>query len=442
MPVKKTTQVIKEDKTVKAPEKKVAKKTTTVAKTAAKKKETSVEKETKTVKQTPTAKTTKTSKKTAAANKEVKTPEKKTVSKKTSEVVSKKVEPKKESLKEETKTVKQTSAVKTTKTSKKTAAANKEVKAPEKKTVSKKTSEAVSKKAEPEKESSKKETVKKVAPKKTSKAVKLAQYNNFAIDTCIDMAKAMGVDMNYDQYANMLLEFADLKTIAKNIVDKYELKTKKFTFDEDGYDADLIEVLVSKIADTVDIKAQDFVELGGIAKECLAYELSEDSSANNDEYHKEFDLVKKILMIAQRKDLHTMEALASLLKTDMTDAILHYMDVAYNVLKNWQYDDVKYYENFIYAVLSHFTDLHDKYANRAMMDVADLYIEHGDYGLGDANYGYIIRENQIKDYIYYRYANIYVNIDREKARSIAQSALQYVDSRYTYYPNIMSILED
>ena len=391
MPVKKTTRVTKEDKTVKAPAKKAATKTTTVKKTAAKKKETSVEKETKTVKQTPTAKTTKTSKKTAAANKEVKAPAKKTASKKASEVVSKKVEQKKEM---------------------------------------------------PKKEAPKKETVKKANPKKTSKAVKLAQYNNFAIDTCIDMARAMGVDMGYDQYANMLLEITDLKTIANNIIDKYDLKTKKFSFDEDGYDIDLIEVLVSKIADTVDIKAQDFIELGGIAKECLAYELSDDASANNDEYHKEFDLVKKILMIAQRKDLHTMEELASLLKMDMTDTILHYMDVAYNVLKNWQYDDVKYYENFIYAVLSHFTDLHDKYANRAMMDVADLYIEHGDYGLGDANYGYIIRENQIKDYIYYRYANVYVDIDREKARSIAQSALQYVDSRYTYYPNIMSILED
>lgn len=391
MPVKKTTQVTKEDKTVKAPAKRAATKTTTVKKTAAKKKETSVEKETKTVKQTPTAKTKKTSKKTAAANKEVKAPAKKTASKKASEVVSKKVEQKKEM---------------------------------------------------PKKEAPKKETVKKATPKKTSKAVKLAQYNNFAIDTCIDMARAMGVDMGYDQYANMLLEITDLKTIANNIIDKYDLKTKKFSFDEDGYDIDLIEVLVSKIADTVDIKAQDFIELGGIAKECLAYELSDDASANNDEYHKEFDLVKKILMIAQRKDLHTMEELASLLKMDMTDTILHYMDVAYNVLKNWQYDDVKYYENFIYAVLSHFTDLHDKYANRAMMDVADLYIEHGDYGLGDANYGYIIRENQIKDYIYYRYANVYVDIDREKARSIAQSALQYVDSRYTYYPNIMSILED
>ena len=142
------------------------------------------------------------------------------------------------------------------------------------------------KKEMPKKEAPKKETVKKVTPKKTSKAVKLAQYNNFAIDTCIDMARAMGVDMGYDQYANMLLEITDLKTIANNIIDEYDLKTKKFSFDEDGYDIDLIEVLVSKIADTVDIKAQDFIELGGIAKECLAYELSDDASANNDEYHK------------------------------------------------------------------------------------------------------------------------------------------------------------
>ena len=204
MPVKKTTQVTKEDKTVKAPAKKAATKTTTVKKTAAKKKETSVEKETKTVKQTPTAKTTKTSKKTAAANKEVKAPAKKTASKKASEVVSKKVEQKKEM---------------------------------------------------PKKEAPKKETVKKANPKKTSKAVKLAQYNNFAIDTCIDMARAMGVDMGYDQYANMLLEITDLKTIANNIIDKYDLKTKKFSFDEDGYDIDLIEVLVSKIAVTVDMIA-------------------------------------------------------------------------------------------------------------------------------------------------------------------------------------------
>ena len=78
-----------------------------------------------------------------------------------------------------------------------------------------------------------------------------------------------------------------------------------------------------------------------------------------------------------------------------------------------------------------------------MMDVADLYIEHGDYGLGDANYEYILRENQIKDYIYLRFAKIYYDsVDREKAKSIAYSALQYVDERYTYYPDIIAILEN
>ena len=77
-----------------------------------------------------------------------------------------------------------------------------------------------------------------------------------------------------------------------------------------------------------------------------------------------------------------------------------------------------------------------------MMDIADLYIEHGDYGLGDANYGYILRENEIKDMIYYRYANAYRDIDREKSRAICNEALQYVDDRYTYYPQIIELLEN
>ena len=72
------------------------------------------------------------------------------------------------------------------------------------------------------------------------------------------------------------------------------------------------------------------------------------------------------------------------------------MDLAYSVLKTWKYEDVDYYEHFIYAVLSQLEDLHDTYRNRIMMDVADLYILHGDYGLGDADYGYILRETKSK----------------------------------------------
>ena len=118
-------------------------------------------------------------------------------------------------------------------------------------------------------------------------------------------------------------------------------------------------------------------------------------------------------MMAQRKDIHATVDMKKLIGENPEKMIVKFMDLAYKVLVHWKYDDVKYYENFIYAVLSQFDDLHDKYGVRAMMDVADLYIEHGDYGLGDANYEYILRENQIKDYIYLRFAKIYYDsVDR------------------------------
>ena len=57
-------------------------------------------------------------------------------------------------------------------------------------------------------------------------------------------------------------------------------------------------------------------------------------------------------------------------------------------------------------------------------------------------YGYILRDNQIKDYIYFRYASAYQDIDRNKAKAIAYSSLQYVDDRYTYYPDIMNVVNN
>lgn len=309
-----------------------------------------------------------------------------------------------------------------------------------------KTEKTAVKKTTAKKTATKKAPVKKVPEKKTAtktkKADKIAQYEQFSLDTCIDMARAMGIEMGYDQYAFMLLEEADEKKIAKSILDTYQLNAKSYSFDEDGYDVDLIPVLVSKVAGTVDIKASDFALMQKEIQDHAQYEILADGLANNDEYNADFDLVKRLLMIAQHKGLTTMEQLAGIVKEDATAMIGKFMDVAYVVLKNWQYDDVKYYENFLYALLSQFEDLYQIYETRAMMDIADLYIEHGDYGLGDANYGYILRENEIKDMIYYRYANAYRDIDREKSRAICNEALQYVDDRYTYYPQIIELLEN
>ena len=343
---------------------------------------------------------------------------------------------------------KKTTTAKKAEPAKKEAAAKKaeEVKkaTPAKKTASKKA--APKKTATKAKAAPKKAAVKKASPAKKpsaskTKKEKLEQYNNFAIDTCLEMAKAMGVAMDYDAYAAMLLDSDNIKQMAKDVLAKYNVDAKAFSFEKDGYDTDLIEVIFNRISETVDIKASDFKDIAKDIKTHAQYEIQDDATANNEEYQKDFDLVREVLMIGQRKNIHSTEDMKAFVKEDPTDLIGKFMDLALQVLPLFEYDDVKYYENFIYAVLSQFDNLHQKWGTRALMDVADLYIKHGDYGLGDANYNYVLRENEIKDMIYYRFANVYVGIDLDKAKAIANSSFQYVDDRYDYYPKIIEILE-
>ena len=366
--------------------------------------------------------------------------------------VSQKVEKKSSETKAEVKKApaKKVPVKKTTVAAKKDVEVKEEVvkKAPAKKAATKKSTTA--KKAEAKEEAVKKAPAKKTATKKAITAKKstdkkqeekLAQYNNFAIDTCLEMANAMGVSMSYNDYEAMLLDQDDLKVMNKQVLDQYHVDAKAFSFEKDGYDTDLIEVLFQRISETTDIKASDFKAIQKEIDEHVKYEIKDDATVNNEEYQKDFDLVRQVLMIAQRKNLHSTTDIQALIKVNPSDFINKFMDLAYQVLPLFEYDDVKYYENFIYTVLSQFEDLHQKWGTRALMDVADLYIKHGDYGLGDANYNYVLRENDIKDMIYYRFANIYVDIDLDKAKSIANSSFQFVDDRYDYYSKIIEILE-
>ena len=300
---------------------------------------------------------------------------------------------------------------------------------------------ATAAKAANKKVAAKKATTKKTAKKPVVNTAKTEQYNSFAMDTCFEMARAMGVNMDYENYASLLLDNADIDALTKKVLDDFHVDTKAFTFEKDGYDTDLIRVIFDRVADTVDIKASDFEQIGKDVKAHASYTIKDDATVNNEEYQKEFDIVRKVLMIAQRKNIHQSADLVELIKVDVTDMIQTIMDLAYHVLPLFEYDDVKYYENFIFAVLSQLDDLHQKWGTRALMDIADLYIKHGDYGQGDANYNYVLRENQIKDMIYYRFANVYVDIDLDKAKAIANSAFQYVDDRYDYYPKLIEILE-
>ena len=413
----------------------------TTTKTAAKK--------TTAKKVTPAKKTT--AKKTAATKKVEKPAETKTTAAKveTKPAATKTTAAKAEAKPAVTTTTKAETKTTTAKVEAKPAAKTTAKKATTKKTVAKKATtakkspakRATAAKAANKKVAAKKATTKKTAKKPAINTEKIEQYKSFAMDTCFEMARAMGVNMDYDNYASLLLDNADIDVLTKKVLDDFHVDTKAFTFEKDGYDADLIHVIFERVADTVDIKASDFEQIGKDVKAHAAYTIKDDATANNEEYQKEFDIVRKVLMIAQRKDIHQSADLVDLIKADVTDMIETFMDLAYHVLPLFEYDDVKYYENFIFAVLSQLDDLHQKWGTRALMDIADLYIKHGDYGQGDADYNYVLRENQIKDMIYYRFANVYVDIDLDKAKAIANSAFQYVDDRYDYYPKIIEILE-
>ena len=307
----------------------------------------------------------------------------------------------------------------------------------EKKTPAKK---AAAKPSTTKKASTKKTTTKKTTTKKatTKKMTKEEQYAKLSLDTCLDLAKAMSMDVTRDSIIQQLILNPDVKSVSENLVNKYQL-TGKFNFEEDGYDEGLVEVLVSKVFETADIKPQKPEDLQADVTHALNYKFT-DVVADGEEYKDQFDTMRKVLMIAQHKDIHDSKKLEEV-GVDVEKFVEEFMDLAYSVLKTWKYEDVDYYEHFIFAVLSQLEDLHNKYSNRIMMDVADLYILHGDYGLGDADYAYILRENQIKDYIYYRYASIYEGVDKDKAKQIANQALQFVDDRFTYYPNIIAVLE-
>ena len=345
----------------------------------------------------------------------------------------------KEAVKLEAKTVKTAAKAEEAKTEEPKTKAEPAKKATAKKPAAKKATAKAVKKTEEKKPAAKKTPAKKASVKKTDK-VKLDAYAALSLDEAIQKVQAMGVQHVYEDYTRFLLDEEDLKQLAKNIIEGNALADKGFTYEKDGVDTDLISVVLEKVADTMDVKAMDYKDLKKDITACLKAEMGEDAEANAAEYLKEFKVCEKLLMIGQRKNITEASVISDLVGADVDAFVSHFFQFAYAILPGWQYDDVKFYEDFAFAVLSQYSDLYEKYQLNILLDVADLYIKHGDFGHGDACYGYILRDNQIKDYIYYRFASVYEGIDFNKAKALAYESLQYVDGRYTYYQNIMDII--
>ena len=61
------------------------------------------------------------------------------------------------------------------------------------------------------------------------------QYAKLSLDTCLDLAKAMSMDVTRDSITQQLILNPDVKSVSQDLVNKYQL-TGKFNFEEDGYD--------------------------------------------------------------------------------------------------------------------------------------------------------------------------------------------------------------
>lgn len=284
----------------------------------------------------------------------------------------------------------------------------------------------------------KKTTLSQKTPMTTEEENKL--YDTLDDQTLIDMMNALGVHIDYDTLKSDLEKSPDVDSQ----VDKYLKQVTKdgqdYTFEKDGFDTKVIPYLCNKVAATLPSKTVDNISLAKKIENDVTRMLINDSANDTAIYNDLFEDMRKILVYAQQNQVHSLEEIEHDIPADLNHLVDRFMTVAYTILPGWQYNDVKYYEGFLYSVMAQFDDL-ASWQNRALMDIADLYIKHGDYKRGDDGYGYVLRENQLKDQIYYRFAKVYEPFDLQRAKGIAQDALRIVDGRYTYYPKIIEILQ-
>lgn len=265
-------------------------------------------------------------------------------------------------------------------------------------------------------------------------------YNDLDDYTLIEMFNALGVDMTLDTLKDQLATALDIDVQIETYLGQVNEEGKTYTFEKDGFDLGVIPFLCKRVAQTLPNKAQDNVMLAKKIIKDVDRMLINDGLNDAAIYNDLMDDVRKVLVFAQRNGISTLAECEKTIPADLKVLVDRFMTVAYTILPGWQYNDVKYYEGFIYAVVAQFDDLVDQ-QNRVLMDIADLYIKHGDYQRGNNDYGYVLRENQIKDQIYYRYASVYEPFDPQRAKNIAQDALRVIDSRYEYHQKIVDILD-
>ncbi|MEG2572984.1 MAG: neurofilament protein [Erysipelotrichaceae bacterium] len=283
----------------------------------------------------------------------------------------------------------------------------------------------------------KKIEAKKAAPKPKKANKKDLIHDEFlllSLDECFDKLNTVSIPLNYQECYDLLLVSEDLNQAAKQIV--AEVKSEI----EEAMAVEMLYETFKKVCETMEIKAVEYKDIRKGILSNMKRSIQKDFESNSKTYLDSFALMEKVLMIGQRRSIGNAHSISDILDVDLESFVDFFMKLASEVLPEYQYKDVTYYEDFMFAVLSQYSDLYPVFEQRLLLDVADMYIKHNDFLHGDDCYNYILRENQIKDYIYYRFAHVYEAIDLGKAKAIAQGALQIIDERYDFYIKLIEII--
>lgn len=251
----------------------------------------------------------------------------------------------------------------------------------------------------------------------------------FTVEEGIQKMNAMNIFYTFDEYHRILIENETITKAIEAIIEECKLV---------DFDRSVLEVLYGDLVRRVDVKTSDFKAMKKTLEEIMnrkTTSFEEDSQL----YHDAFYFAGKMLEYGERFKMSTTEQLKAWVGVDMVQYFNFYMDMALKVLPEWADKDVDNYEDFMSEVCTQFTDLCSELEFRFQIDLADIQIAHGFYNKGDSSFEYLLRENEIKDYIYYRYAHAYVDVNVDKAKWIANRAFTVVDKRYVYYPLLVEI---
>lgn len=271
--------------------------------------------------------------------------------------------------------------------------------------------------------------------------VKKDRYAQLDLSVCMEYIKKMGIKESIEDLTDMLSK-QNAAAVKETLLKSYGIKKTSFTIKKDGFNVQVIDAVLKKIAEKHAETGSEYGDLNAEIQAVKALSLTGDDEKNANLYHRMFAVMEQLLMIGQKVNVHELSMIEKNIQiSDLETVVLQFMQIANGVLDKFLYRDVEFYESFMYEFCSQYDDIYWIIEQELQMDIADQYIRHQDYQRGDVNYGYLLRENGIRDKVYSRFVRVYENIDHDKAKGLAHEASRFtsVDSpHYAYIHKIMA----